>query len=633
MEKYKGLFLEESRDHLSALSRLLLSLEQDRTPHAEDLNEVFRHLHSLKGMAAAMGFGAMADLAHRAEDLVDVYRGQPTKLTPAQVDVLLRGVDHLQAQLAAVENDEPIPSDPELVALLERSREPSPGEATALSRSVGAPSAETEGTWLEIELSPTCPSPAARAFLILRTLRRGHEVLAVEPPEDELRRGVLPEGRLRVRLEDHIEAASVRSALQDEGEIQRLHLNGRAILERVDEARGAPPEKGQVPEPSKMPMSVRVRVPLLDGLADTVGDLFIARERLRLQLGERLSPDARAALDALGARIHDLHRQVMQMRMMPLSIVTERYPRLVRDLAQELGKKVTLELEGMEIELDRSVLEHLDGPLVHVLRNALDHGIEPPEERAARGKNEVANVVLGARRDRDAVLLEVRDDGRGLDVDLIKKRACEKGLVSPAQAEAMSAREAYFLICEPGFSTKESVSAVSGRGVGMDAVRAQVEALGGSLDIESELGHGTIFRLRLPLTLAIVYVFVARVGSQRLALPVTKMLGVRSLDEDVIREAGGRRHLSFQHALVPVIELGRHLRLTEHEGRQAIVVEDGRDMAALAVDHIEGYREVVVKALGEPLDGLGWFSGAAVIGDGEPVLLVDIAHAMRVGID
>ncbi|MEK7704592.1 MAG: chemotaxis protein CheW, partial [Myxococcota bacterium] len=310
--------------------------------------------------------------------------------------------------------------------------------------------------------------------------------------------------------------------------------------------------------------------------------------------------------------------------------LTERYPRLVRDLGRKLDKQVDLEVTGAEIEIDRGILEHLDGALIHLIRNAVDHGIERAEERRARGKAPSGTVRISASRDRDAVLVVVSDDGAGLDPERLKLLAIDKGLLSAEEAERLSAREAYFLICVPGFSTKAEVSDVSGRGVGMDAVREQVEGLGGSLDIESELGRSTRISLRMPLTLAIVHALLVNVGKHLLAVPINKVVAVRELTSEVLRPATGGRYLSFQHALVPVVELAEHLRIEgANTANHCVVIEDGRDLAALAVHQIVGYREVVVKTLGQPLESLQWFSGAAILGDGLPMLLLDVPHALR----
>jgi two-component system chemotaxis sensor kinase CheA len=374
-----------------------------------------------------------------------------------------------------------------------------------------------------------------------------------------------------------------------------------------------------------------VRTEVLDTLINSVGELFIARERLTNLLTGVQRPDLRAALDVLSARIRELHDQVMAVRMMPLRTLTERLPRLVRDLGRTLGKEAELEVVGSEIALDRAILDHLDAVFVHTLRNAVDHGIEAPSERVARGKPRAGKLTIVATRDRDSVLVVIEDDGCGLDADLLRQVALARGLISTREGEQLSVRDSYFLVCLPGFSTKAVVSDVSGRGVGMDAVRSRIESLGGTLDIESKLGHGTRFILRLPLTLAIVPVLLVEVAGVVFAIPLAKVVAIREKGADIIRQPGGATYLSFQHALVAITDLGDLLHLTPatQANEYVVVVEDGRNLAGLAVSRLVGHHEAVVKPLGDPLDRLESYSGAAILGDGHPILILDLPRALR----
>ncbi|HET6344382.1 MAG TPA: chemotaxis protein CheA, partial [Myxococcota bacterium] len=384
-------------------------------------------------------------------------------------------------------------------------------------------------------------------------------------------------------------------------------------------------------EMSKSLATLRVRADLLDDIMDSIGELFIARERLRLLAGDAIHPDLRSAVDGLGNRIRQLHDQVIQARMTPMRTLTDRYPRLVRDLCRSLGKDVELEVRGRDIEIDRAILDNLDAPLIHTLRNAVDHGIEAAAVRAGRRKPAAGRVTISATRDRDSVLVMVEDDGAGLDPERLREVAVARGLISAEQAAALSLRDAHFLICLPGFSTKSEVSDISGRGVGMDVVAERIEALGGSLVIESERERGTRFIFRLPQTLAIIPVLLVRSGGSTFAVPIAKVVAVREAVEEVLPQPDGSRYLAYQHGLLPIVSLAGLLRLQRVGGPEPLVVvlEVGPDLHALGIDGVVGYREVVVKSLGEPLESLEWFAGATLLGDGQPILILDVARTLK----
>ncbi len=519
MRKYRALFIEQSREHLEALSRALAAGD----PRGVD--EIFRHVHSIKGMAASMGYDPIATLAHRFEDVVGERRARQAPLDSRLVDVLLEAVDVLNAQVESVaaERDPALP-DGLIDRMLAATR---PEEAVPAPRAAATPASE------------------------------------------------------RAAKSEHVP-------------------------------------------------TVRVRTDVLDNLVDAVGELIIVRGQLRTALKQVMTPNVRAALDELDGRVRDVQARALAVRMTPLRTLTDRYPRVVRDTARQLGKDVQLVIEGESLELDRAVLENLDTPFVHAIRNAIDHGIEPAEERRQAKKPEQGTVTISAIREHDIAVLTIADDGRGLDADLLVRGAVKKGLLSEAQAELLSEHDAFQLICLPGFSTKTEVTDMSGRGVGMDAVRAHVEALGGVLVIGSEKGGGTRITMRLPLTLSIIDVLRIDVGGRRFAVPLARVAAVRDTDTDVINGAGGQRFLSIRQALAPLHELSSLLGLaTRGPGKEAVVVEDGRNLVALAVEKTVATHEVVVKPVGAPLDKLGWISGATVLADGHPILIIDLAKLVQ----
>lgn len=670
MSKYRALFVEESREHLSTLSRLLTELE----PSAERgalIDDAFRHSHTLKGMAASMGYDPITVLAHRMEDIIDRLRRDPGVVSSALVDLLLRTTDALSRQVEAIARQESLAEEVALVrelgqvaqALLESAAaRPTPMSAPVVATTVGvegaAVSAPVAGTSagaaevaveasgprvaITVKIAETSTALAARAFLIHRRLAQLGKIVAARPTLAEIKAGAVSEHTLELELVTERSLDEVRTAALGVADVETAEVRAgtsalregsqplpSAAQREAGAIPAAPGERGSRATLATVP-TVRVRTDVLDSLVDAVGELFIVRARLRNVLGTVSDPEARAALDELDGRIRDVHSQAMSVRMTPLRTLMDRYPRLVRELAKALGKEVELELGGGDIELDRAILEGLDGPLVHVLRNAVDHGIERSDERTLQGKRPAGRLKISAVRDRDAVYITVEDDGRGIDSVALRDAAVAKGIVTRAQADALSAGDALFLICVPGFSTKTEVSDVSGRGVGMDVVRAQIESLGGTLDIDSAVGRGTRFVLKLPLTLAIVNVLLVEVAQQKYAIPIAKVMAVKARETETIEIVGTLRYLERGERLTPLVDLAHVLAVSsEQVGAQLVLLEDGRDEVALAVDRVVGYHEVVVKPLGEPLDRMAWFSGATVLGDGQPILILDVPKALR----
>jgi len=671
MSKYRALFVEESREHVSELSRLLVEVEASAAP-GPLIDEIFRHAHSIKGMAGSMGYEPITALAHRMEDVVDIYRRSAAPIAKDAIDRLLRAVDVLSQYVECIAAERPLEPNYELVrelsalaesggaaavAAVAASPSASAPEASGAAATTGRPAAapppglevgrqalgtdaapmpipgapaRIESKLVRVRISDTSSAPAVRAFLVHRRLAELGQIIESRPGIEQLRSGQLADLEVTFVVPIALDEASVRRVLSNVPDVESVTF---APLESIEPV-GRATSKGATVEPEgvKNVSTVRVRTEVLDGLINSVGELFIARERLQILLADIARPDVRAALDGLSGRIREIHDQVMAVRMMPMRTLTDRYPRLVRDLGRTLKKDIDFEVVGGDIELDRAILDSLDSVFIHTLRNAVDHGIEEPLERAARQKPVSGKITVSAARDRDMVLVAVEDDGGGLDPDTLRRAAVDKGLMSAREAEELSARECYFLICNPGFSTKKVVSDLSGRGVGMDAVRSKIESLGGTLDIESEVGRRTRFTFRLPLTLAIVPVLLVEAGRWLFAIPVAKVVSVREKGEDVIPQAGGRFYLSFRHALVPVTEVSAVLKLDLQPGvrlDQVVVIEDGRDLSGIAVSRIVGYHEVVVKPLGDPLDRLEWFSGAAILGDGQPILILDVQRALR----
>jgi two-component system chemotaxis sensor kinase CheA len=379
-----------------------------------------------------------------------------------------------------------------------------------------------------------------------------------------------------------------------------------------------------------------VRTELLDYFLDAVGELILATARLR-EVGKAMPEAHRPPLDEGVDRLHaivkDLHDKVMTVRMTPLSVVTERLPRAARDVARKLGKQVEVEIVGAEIEIDRAILEELGDPLVHVLRNAVDHGIEAPHLRQLAGKPAAGKVTVRARRERDRVLVEIADDGKGMDPAKLRAAAVARGLLGAEEAAALPDREALQLACHPGISTAEAVTDVSGRGVGLDVVKRTVEGLAGTLDIDSVPGAGTRFTFRLPLTVAVQPVLLVRVGEEVLGLPISKVHGAAQVDLDALDHSRGQPVLRWGDDLVPVHPLSRLLGFPDGaagggEDRAVVVAEGVDGRIGLAVDALLGQQEAVLKPLGPPLEAVPGLSAVTVLGNGRPVFILDVARLL-----
>jgi len=471
---------------------------------------------------------------------------------------------------------------------------------------------------VQVTLRPEAPLKGGRALLVLKRALGLGAVHAVTPPQTAFEAEEF-EGRFSFRLDSPAAADQIEAALRAAGDVAHLTVSG-------EELRGSAPE-GVTAAPAEGGRSRHIRVDLrrLDGLMDLIGELATARGRLNQLAAERRDP----AIDDVAIQVSrlssDLQAEIIQARMTPVWQVFDRFPRLVRDLARELGKQVAFRVEGKEIELDRTILDELGDPLLHLLRNAVDHGIEPPAERRRRGKPLEGEIVLTAVRERASVAITVSDDGRGIDRHKILERAQRDGAVD-AHADALTDDQLLRVLARPGFSTAETVTSVSGRGVGIDVAMTRIRALGGTIDIRSEAGKGTAFVLRLPVTLAIVRAIIASVGPERYALPLTYVAETVELGTVTTTVVEGREAIVLRDRVVPLVHLRRLLAVTsDREPARApiIVLEMGDRRAGVVVDGMLGQQEIVVKGFDAPQGTLPVFSGATIMGDGIPALILD----------
>lgn len=640
LSQYGELFLSESREHVSAINDLLLALEASPGSR-EPVEGVFRAVHTIKGMSATMGYRGVADLAHVLEDLLDRVRHGRREVDPDLVDLLFEGADALERAIeAAVAEDDG--AEPDLAPVLARLRGALGGAAPA-EVEVAVPAAAPEPARGAVEgalrvrvvVAHDSPLPGVRAFMALRMARGLGEVSGLAPDEAALQ-GPEFGGTMDFLLRTERTADEVAEALRGAGEIARVE-----VLEPVPAPTDAPTaEEEGAPEPAQpdgasvaRARNIRVDLRRLDALMNQIGELAILRDRLQRLVASREEPDLAEAVDQAARLISELQDEIMQARMVPVGQVLARFPRLVRDAARALGKRVEFVIEGKEIEFDRSMLDEIGDPIVHLLRNSLDHGIESPGERRAAGKPETGTLRLLAARERSQVLIRVEDDGRGIDREKVLARAVSAGLVDPAGASALPDDEVYRLLVRPGFSTAEKVTDVSGRGVGLDVVATRVRALGGTLEIESEPGRGTIFTLRLPQTLAIVRALLVKLGAETYALPVTHVSETVEIPEADVRSVNGRTVAVLRDEVFPLLSLrGLLQRDAAPEGggghRMAVVLESAEHRVGVEVDGLAGQQEIVVKSFDATAGTLRCFSGATILSDGCPALILDVGSIL-----
>ncbi len=648
--RYLTLFSGEATEHLEALGKDVVSLEKGATVAVID--SMFRHAHSVKGMAASMAFEGTAKLAHLLEDLLGTLRADVARSDASVVDVILQTVDLLTAHVSAVVGNEPLP---DTTALMARLRDlnaslsgrpatpvPSPGPALgvevapALPRSSGSSAVTSDPAApprfsVKLKINPASNQPGVRGFLAYKRLGTLGNVFDLKPPLDDIKAGRVPQGTITLELEtDQTEDAVTRTMRT----VADVELESIAAIVKPAPVAAAPgevdPNRVVGQEPAR---TIRVRTEVMDQFLDQAGELLLATSRVReLSRGmpEAQRPPLDEAVDRLHLLVKGLHDKVMQARMTPIAVITDRLPRAARDIARRRNREVELDITGADIELDRAIVDELADPVLHLLRNAIDHGIEPSEERATASKSPRGRVTIAVRRLRDRVVLELTDDGRGIDVERVKGLVVERGLLTAEQVRALSERETLMLVCLPGFSTAVDVTDISGRGVGMDAVRRAVEQVGGTLEIETKAGRGTSFRLSLPLTVAVVNLLLVGVGDEVYGLPIGKVSGVVEGPRDGLAMSQNAPVLQFGQSVLPVHELSALLEIpgdARAAGPVPFVVVDGDDgRLALVVDRLLGQQEVVLKGLSKPLDLVPGLAGVTILGNGQPVFILDVAR-------
>ncbi|HWO88011.1 MAG TPA: chemotaxis protein CheA [Gemmatimonadales bacterium] len=637
VRQYADLFLTESREHLSAYNQLLLELEKDPS-RAEAVDGIFRAVHTIKGMAAAMGYSAVAEVAHRAENLLDAIRKGEKVPTTAILDLLFRSADALEQGVAAAVAGKEFEAE-ELLEELDKAvvgkkkgkkkRKGDGGDRGERSELVAAPPSG-EGRVVAVVLRADAPIKGARAVLVLKRAEALGVVSGVTPPPAQFEAAGF-DGRFSFRLLTEADAADIERELKLAGDVDTVEVQGvRAPAAAAAVAEAPRPGAAGTAAGTR---HIRVDLRRLDALMNLIGELSIARERLQLLVSGREDQDLDEVTVRIGRLTRALQSEIVQARMTPVWQVFDRFPRTVRDLARQMGKQVDFAVEGKDIELDRAILDEIGEPLVHLLRNAVDHGIETPEERVRQGKQPAGKLVLAAVRERSTVAIRVSDDGRGVNRARVLAKAKEQGLVDES-VENLPDEELFRLLTRAGFSTAGEVTELSGRGVGIDVVATAARALGGSLEIRSEEGRGSTFTVRLPITLAIVRALLADVGGETYAMPLTHVAETVDPRSEDVQLVQGKEAILLRGRLVPLLRLRELLgaeqarssgtwTVTGGSRLPVIVLEVGERRTGVVVDRLLGQQEIVVKSFDAPRGMLPVFSGATILGDGRPALILD----------
>lgn len=677
MNQYLDIFVEESREHLQQLNVSLLELEKDNK-NKSVLNEIFRVAHTLKGMSGTMGYTKMQTLTHDMEDVLDALRNERIYADSNMVDVLFKCLDALETYVNTIAQTSQEGSETfqeiidELNNIIKNGGAPqkskkssfkteniektkSSGPVKALSVELNQydvnvikKALEVEMNVLEIHvvLDKGCLLKAARAFIVFQILEKNSEVIKsvpkVEDIEDERFDNDFTVVVITSKSKEFFsqEINSVAEITQvDITPVLSENMNQKDISEEetVEVYETNSPQLAQASSKGseehkkiqKTGKTVRVDIDRLDTLMNLVSELIIIKTRLDDTSSNNENSD-RESIEYLERITTSIHDAVMRVRMVPVETVFNRFPRMIRDIARELDKDIKLHMSGEETELDRTVIDEIGDPLIHILRNSADHGLETHEERAKAGKTALGNIYLRAFQDGNNVVIEVEDDGRGIDVEKVRKKIVEKGIESAEIVESFSDKEVIEYLFKPSFSTADKVTDLSGRGVGLDVVKTKIEALGGMVEVDSVRGRGSKFIIRIPLTLAIIQALMVRVGDEKYAIPLGSIKEIESVKPGDIRLVRNQEVILLRDVLVPIVRLDRILGVPgsvsddQKKGITCVITKKGEKLSAFIVDALIGQQEIVIKSLGKLMSGVKYIAGATILGDGNVALILDV---------
>ena len=681
VSQYLEIFLDETKEHLQSLNTQILNLEHS-PEDADTINEIFRAAHSLKGMAGTMGYKRMQALTHELESIFTEVRNGSMKVKSNLVDVIFQAIDALEEYLANIQAnaDEGTNDNEHIIKQLQNilagggmEEEAPPPKKTKGATKKKAAKMEKE-KWLEIPMGETeanvlglakkqgknvygitvkiqdsCLLKAARAFLVFKAVEDLGEIIVSDPSTQDIEDEKFDQTFSLITITDFpvakiIEAAESVSEIESvtggdmeidisdvEEETELMPVSNAIAVDPVaasDNAGAQPEKKASKPVVSR---TVRVDIEKLDVLMNLVSELIIAKNSLvsasSSEEGEDRSSGVNEQIEYLESVTTNLHESVMKVRMVPIESVVNKFPRMIRDLSKKLNKKMELYMSGEETELDRTVVDEIGDPLMHLLRNAADHGLEETAERLRTDKPEIGSIFLDAYQEGNNVVIEVRDDGAGVDVETIKRKAVEKGIITFEQGENMTEKDIIDLLFHAGFSTAAVVSDVSGRGVGLDVVKSKIEALSGEVEVKSVRGEGSTWIVRLPLTLAIIQALMVTVGNEKYAISLGSIQTIEDVTPENIKFVQASEVINLRGTVIPIIRMSEILdtesKKTAEDDMVVVIVKKGDKMAGLVVDELMGQQEIVIKSLGKYISKCKFISGATILGDGEVALILD----------
>lgn len=676
VNQYLEIFLDETKEHLENLNAQILKLEQE-PEDADTINEIFRAAHSLKGMAGTMGYKRMQNLTHDMENVFSEIRSGNMKVNSNLIDTLFQCLDALEEYTNNIQEtaDEGTNDNQPLIAQLaeflgnegktqeapkaEKKEEKAPAESGSDKKWLDIKLDDSERTVLSkakeqgkniygltIFIHENCLLKAARAFLVYKAVEEKAEIMVCYPPAQDIEDEKFElDFSLIVISDDSLD--NILAAARNVSEIEKV-LGDVYEFEPVKEeektavvqAQAAAKETTAVTQQAKggekkavskpvVNRTVRVDIEKLDVLMNLVSELIIAKNSLVSASTSEGSSNAgfNEQIEYLESVTTNLHESVMKVRMVPIESVVSKFPRMIRDLSKKLDKKMELYMSGEETELDRTVVDEIGDPLMHLLRNAADHGLESADVRAKLGKPEVGSIFLDAYQDGNNVVIEVRDDGAGINVEEVKKTAIERGVITPEQGESMSEKDIINLLFHAGFSTSKKISDVSGRGVGLDVVKSKIESLSGEVEVKSKLGEGSTWTIRLPLTLAIIQALMVIVGGEKYAISLGSIQTIEDISPSEIKYVQNKEVINLRGTVIPLIRLSRELDIESSkapdENMVVVIVKKGEKLAGLVIDELMGQQEIVIKSLGKYISKCKIISGATILGDGEVALILD----------
>lgn len=689
MSQYIEIFIEEAKEHVQNLNQSLLQLEKNPNDMVI-LNEIFRVAHTLKGMAGTMGFTKMATLTHDMEDVLQSIRSGEIKINTKLVDILFKCLDALEIYLnsiISVGNE----GDFYCEDIINMLRKIIKTKSIDIEVKIDCPKDEqtwendikdigytgkfvtdiyeqnvinraikmnVNAYKVTVVINKGCILKSARAFVIFQTLERYCEIIKsvprVEDIEDEkfdseftlivvtkqsqqfLQKELNSIAEVETVIISDVESKLLEGEEAEDSLVQNVPQNqaedNTADIENeetdVSEKNSAESKTAQISKAAKTGKTVRVDIDRLDVLMNLVSELIIIKTRLEGLEGVQRTQNYNEAVEYLERITTSLHDAVMKVRMVPIEMVFNRFPRMIRDLSRETGKEINLVMSGEETELDRTVIDEIGDPLIHMLRNSADHGIESPDKRKEDGKNPVGTINLRAYQDGNNVVIEVEDDGAGINVEKVKKKMVETGLASKDTINTLSKKDIINYLFRPSFSTAEKVTDISGRGVGLDVVKTKIEALGGVIEVETEHGKGSKFIIRLPLTLAIIQALLVLIGEEKFAIPLSSIREIINIDLKDIKMVQKQEVIVLRNNVIPIIRLGEVLDVpdTQTDSSQVtvVVVRKGEKLSGFVVDNLIGQQEIVIKSLGRLLVGIKSIAGATILGDGQVALIIDV---------